>query len=37
VLQVTIPAKYRPNGLAAAMVQLAPMVKQFTRLVQPCH
>ena len=37
VLQVTIPATYRPNGLAAAMVQLAPMVKQYTRLVHPCH
>jgi Protein of unknown function (DUF3515) len=37
VLQVTVPAKYRPNGLAAAMVELAPMVKQDTRLVHPCH
>jgi hypothetical protein len=37
VLQVTVPATYRPNGLAAAMVELAPMVKQDTRLVQPCH
>jgi hypothetical protein len=37
VLQVTIPAKYRPNGLAAAMVELAPMVTQYTRLVHPCH
>src|SRR3954452_10005633 len=37
VLQVTVPAKYRPNGLAATMVELAPMVKQDTRLVHPCH
>jgi hypothetical protein len=37
ILQVTVPAKYRPNGLAAAMVQLAPMVQQFTKLVKPCH
>jgi hypothetical protein len=37
VVQVTVPASYRPDGLAAAMVQLAPMVKQYTRLVQPCH
>jgi len=37
VLQVTVPAKYRPSGVAAAMVQLAPMVKQDTRLVHPCH
>jgi hypothetical protein len=37
VLQVTVPAKYRPNGLAAAMVELAPMVKDYTRLVHACH
>jgi hypothetical protein len=37
VLQVTVPATYRPEGLAAAMVELAPMVKDYTRLVQPCH
>jgi len=37
ILQVTVPATYRPNGLAAAMVQLAPMVKQYTQLVHPCH
>jgi hypothetical protein len=37
IVQVTIPSKYRPEGLAAAMVQLAPMVKQYTELVQPCH
>ncbi len=37
VVQVTIPATYRPEGLAAAMVQLAPMVKQYTTLVKPCQ
>ena len=37
IVQVTLPAKYRPNGLAAAMVELAPIVKQYTRLVEPCH
>jgi len=37
IVQVTIPATYRPSGLAAAMVQLAPMVKRYTRLVKPCH
>jgi hypothetical protein len=37
VLQVTVPAHYRPSGLAAAMVELAPMVKQYARLVHPCH
>jgi hypothetical protein len=37
ILQVTVPATYRPNGLAAAMVELAPMVKQYTKLVKPCH
>jgi hypothetical protein len=37
IVQVTIPSSYRPNGLAAAMAQLAPMVKADTKLVQPCH
>jgi hypothetical protein len=37
VVQVTVPATYRPEGLAAAMVELAPMVKDYTKLVQPCH
>jgi hypothetical protein len=37
VLQVTVPADYRPNGLAAAMVELAPVVKQYTELVRPCR
>ena len=37
VLQVTIPATYRPSGLAAAMVQLAPMVKTYSTLVRSCH
>jgi hypothetical protein len=36
ILQVTVPAHYRPNGVAAAMVQLAPMVKEYTELVKPC-
>jgi len=37
VLQVTVPESYRPDGLAAAMVQLAPMVEKYARLVRPCH
>jgi hypothetical protein len=37
VLQVTVPASYRPSGLAAAMVELGPMVKEYTKLVHPCH
>ena len=37
VLQVTVPASYRPSGLAAAMVELGPMVKEYTKLVRPCH
>ena len=37
ILQVTVPAHYRPNGLAAAMVELAPMVKEYTELVRPCR
>lgn len=37
VLQVTVPASYRPSGLAAAMVELAPMVKKYATLVRPCQ
>jgi hypothetical protein len=37
ILQVSIPATYRPSGLAAAMVELAPMVKRYTKLVTPCR
>ena len=37
VLQVTVPASYRPSGVAAAMVELTPVVKRATRLVRPCH
>ncbi|HET9842887.1 MAG TPA: DUF3515 domain-containing protein [Nocardioides sp.] len=37
ILQVTVPATYRPNGVAAVMVQLAPMVKQYLRLVHRCQ
>jgi hypothetical protein len=37
VLQVTVPATYRPSGLAAAMVELAPMVKEYSTLVRSCH
>jgi len=37
ILQVTVPAHYRPNGLAAAMVELAPMVKEYSELVRACR
>ncbi len=37
ILQVSLPATYRPEGLAAAMVELAPMVKEYTKLVKPCQ
>jgi Protein of unknown function (DUF3515) len=37
ILQVTLPATYRPEGLAAAMAELAPVVKRYTKLVKPCH
>jgi hypothetical protein len=37
ILQVTVPAHYRPNGQAAAMVELAPLVKQYLKLVKPCR
>jgi Protein of unknown function (DUF3515) len=37
ILQVTVPATYRPEGMAAVMVELAPMVKEYTKLVKPCQ
>jgi hypothetical protein len=37
IVQVSLPATYRPEGLAAAMVELAPMVKEYTKLVKPCQ
>jgi hypothetical protein len=37
ILQVTVPADYRPNGPAAAMVELAPMVEEYAELVRPCR
>jgi hypothetical protein len=37
IVQVAIPATYRPNGLAAVMVELAPVVKEYTKLVTPCR
>jgi hypothetical protein len=37
ILQVTVPATYRPNGVAAVMVELAPVVKQYLRLVHRCR
>lgn len=37
ILQVTVPAKYRPNGQAAAMLELAPLVKTYLKLVKPCR
>ena len=35
-VEVTIPAKYRPNGNAAAMAALAPLIKQSLTLVDDC-
>jgi len=37
VVQVTVPASYRPEGVAAAMVELGAVVKKYTRLVHPCQ
>ena len=37
IVQVTIPATYRPEGLAAVMAELAPMVRDYTKLVKPCR
>ena len=36
VLQLTVPAKYRGGSLAAAEVELAPIVKQYLTLVHRC-
>ena len=35
-IEVRLPAHYRPAGSAAAMVDLAPLVKQHTRETTPC-
>jgi Protein of unknown function (DUF3515) len=37
VLQVTIPSSYRPNGVAAVMVGLAPIVKADLHRVHTCQ
>ncbi|MEZ5097645.1 MAG: DUF3515 domain-containing protein [Nocardioides sp.] len=36
IVQVRIPATYRPEGPGAVMVQLAPAIKRHLRLVRPC-
>jgi hypothetical protein len=36
MLQLTVPAKYRGGSLAAAEVELAPIVKQYLKLVHRC-
>ncbi|HQR28140.1 MAG TPA: DUF3515 domain-containing protein [Nocardioides sp.] len=36
VVQVRVPSSYRPAGPAAAMVDLAPAIKEHTRLRKPC-
>jgi hypothetical protein len=36
MLQLTVPAKYRGSSLAAAEVELAPIVKQYLKLVHRC-
>jgi hypothetical protein len=35
-VEVTIPAKYRPNAVAAAMSVLAPLIKRHLTLVEAC-
>lgn len=35
-VEIALPADYRPNGVAAAMAALAPLVKQHLRLVDDC-
>jgi hypothetical protein len=36
VVQVRVPASYRPEGTAAAMIDLAPALKKHLRLIRPC-
>lgn len=36
-LEIALPAEYRPNGIAAAMAALAPLVKKHLRLVDACN
>ncbi|GAA3674427.1 hypothetical protein GCM10022237_37490 [Nocardioides ginsengisoli] len=35
-VEVSIPAKYRPNAVAAAMSVLAPLIKKHLTLVEAC-
>jgi hypothetical protein len=37
VVQVQVPAGYRPEGAAAVIAELAPAVKHHLRLVRRCH
>jgi len=36
VVGLRVPAEHRPEGVAAALAQLAPVVKQHLRQVRPC-
>lgn len=36
IVQVRVPAAYRPSGPGAVMVQLAPAIKRHLTLVRPC-
>ena len=36
VVRLDVPADYRPAGVAAALADLAPAVKQHLRQVRPC-
>lgn len=36
IVQVTIPAKYRPEGVASVITELAPVVDGNLELVKPC-
>jgi hypothetical protein len=35
-VEVRLPARYRPAGSAAAMVDLAPTIKGHTQVTSPC-
>jgi hypothetical protein len=36
IVSVTVPGKYRPSGPAAAIAELAPLVKDHLKLVKDC-
>ena len=37
LVELTVPSEHRPEGLAAALAELAPYVKENLRQVRTCH